>query len=171
MGVGLQRGLVALQPYDQQWAAAFESEKRLLRHIFASQATAIEHVGSTAIPGLAAKPIIDIEVGLKDFSRWREYVAALESAGYTYMPERVQSDQVFMPKGPEEARTHYLHMTQFGSAEWWQTVRFRDALRGDKTLCVTYEQLKRQLAAAFPRDRAKYSEGKAAFIRRVISGS
>jgi GrpB-like predicted nucleotidyltransferase (UPF0157 family) len=164
---GLRRGTVALEAYDPRWADEFAKEKIVLEAIFGGAAQAIEHVGSTAVPGLSAKPIIDIEIGLKNFSNWRKFVPQLEAAGYTYMQNRVKPDEVFMPKGPETSRTHYLHLTQFDSQEWLQVLRFRDTLRENESLRREYGRLKQQLAEKFPADREAYSRGKAAFIERV----
>lgn len=168
MTVGLRRGSVILHAHDPDWAQDFADEKQRLQAIFGDEAGAIEHVGSTAVPGLSAKPVIDIEVGLKDFSKWRQFVAPLESAGYTFMPDRVRADEVFMPKGPETARTHYLHVTQFDSKEWRGVLKFRDRLRADSKTRTEYETLKAILAQQFPGDRAAYAAGKKAFIERAI---
>ena len=165
---GLKRGTVRLENYNPVWATDFVAEKVRLQRVFGGAAVAIEHVGSTAVPGLAAKPIIDIEVGLRHFEVWRGFIKPLESIGYTFMPERVNPDEVFMPKGPEERRTHYLHITWFGSSEWQKTLKFRDSLRANQTLRQEYEQLKQRLAQQFPDGRKAYSAAKANFIERII---
>ena len=169
MTVGLQRGTVILLPYSSVWAKDFIKEKRVLTAIFGNAAQAIEHVGSTAVPNLSAKPIIDIEVGLKDFSQWRQFVKPLEVVDYLFMPDRIRDDEVFLPKGPEAKRTHYLHITQFDSREWRVVLRFRNELRADSRLREKYEKLKEYLATEFPNDRKAYSAGKQAFIEEVIA--
>lgn len=166
--VGLRRGVVSLTGHDAFWSSAFEKERQNLAIIFGDTAAAIEHVGSTAVVGLAAKPIIDIEVGLHNFARWTDCISALEQSGYTFMPERVKDDEVFLPKGPENMRTHYLHIAQYESVEWNKTLAFRDALRQDEQIRHEYERLKSRLADEFPNDRSAYSNAKAAFIKDVL---
>ncbi len=168
MSSGLQRGTVQVVSYDEAWPDDFAAEQLVLVPIFGGQAVAIEHVGSTAVPSLSAKPIIDIEVGLRDFAAWRQFVPALEAAGYVFMPERVRDIEVFTPKGPEARRTHHLHLTQYAGSEWRRTLAFRDALRNDAGLLQEYQTLKQRLAKQYPDDRAAYTAGKAAFIRRVL---
>lgn len=167
--VGLGRGEVKLQPHNPVWARAFEDEKSLLIPIFGSSAVAIEHVGSTSVPGLSAKPIIDIEVGLSNLASWIAFRSKLESAGYASMPDRIRIDEVFMPKGPEARRTHYLHIVAYNSSEWIRTLKFRDILRNDERVRSEYQTLKQALAERFSDNRAAYSAAKASFIQRSLS--
>lgn len=171
MGLGLSRGTVVLQSYDPEWPAAFEQEKALLKSVFGNAAEAIEHVGSTAVPGLSAKPIIDIAVGLRNFQRWSEFTDKLVRLGYTFMEDRVRDVEVFMPKGSETERTHYLHITQYGSTEWQNMLRFRDAMRSNAALHEAYERLKQKLARKHSDDRKAYTAGKEAFIQKIIGAS
>jgi len=164
MTSGLPYGTVTLSPYDSAWPTAFEYEKKALELIFGAHANAIEHVGSTSVPELSATPIIDIAVGLGNFAEWPSFVDQLQTEGYVFMQDRVKPTEVFMPKGPEAHRTHYLHITQFGSMEWNNMVVFRNALRLDSELRQSYERLKTQLAAQYPDNREAYSQGKATFI-------
>jgi len=167
--VGLQRGMVELRLYSSAWAQVFEHEKMLLTELFGASATAVEHIGSTAVPGMTAKPIIDIMVGLRNFESWVAFTTALEGAGYVYMPDRVKADEVFMPKGPDKRRTHYLHIVEHGSREWKRCLKFRDLLRDNERLRSEYAALKAVLAQRFPGDRRAYSAAKAAFIERNLS--
>lgn len=167
--IGLKRGMVQLVVYDPHWLEEFEKEKHLLMETFGDKIVAIEHVGSTAVPGLIAKPIIDIEVGLRQFDNYKELISLAETVGYTYMPERVFEDYVFMPKGPEDCRTHYLHFAAFDSDEWRNVIRFRDVLRTDPQMRDEYAALKTKLASAHETDRQAYTAGKTAFIQRVAS--
>lgn len=169
MNLGLKRGVFALQPYNPAWPSAFEQEKERLRSVFGGDAEAIEHVGSTAVPGLYAKPIIDIEVGLREFASWPRFVGQLVEHGYTFMEDRVGDMEVFMPKGPEAERTHYLHITQYGSAEWQHVLRFRDTMRGNAVLREEYVALKQELAHKYSNNRKAYTSGKAAFIQKVLA--
>jgi len=166
MRSGLRRGTVMLVPYSPDWEADFATEQAALQQQFGPAAIAIEHVGSTAVPGLDAKPIIDIEVGLRQFGDWQRYIEPLEARGYTFMLDRVGTDEVFLPKGPEQLRTHYVHITAHDSPQWRQTLGFRDRLRADAALRDEYQSLKQTLARRFPDDRQRYTAGKAAFIER-----
>lgn len=168
MANGLKRGTVKLENYTPAWAKDFAAEKVALEKVYGDATVAIEHVGSTAIPGLIAKPIIDIEVGLKHFDDWRKFVKPLETIGYTFMPDRVKSDEIFMPKGPEERRTHYLHITEFNSHEWQKVIKFRDKLRLNSKLRCEYEELKMDLVKKYFDSRAAYSDAKTRFIMSVI---
>ena len=165
--IGLRRGTVQLADYDPDWPVEFEKEKRLLERAFGDRVVAIEHVGSTAVPGLSAKPIIDIEIGLRHFEDWHGLVPLAEKAGYSFMPERVFEDYVFMPKGAEDCRTHYLHFAAVDSSEWQHVIRFRDALRRDQKLRDEYAALKRHLSETH-QNRAEYTQAKTAFIEKAL---
>ena len=166
--IGLKRGTIQITDYDPAWAKEFEAEKQLLQSAFKGCTVSIEHVGSTAVPGLAAKPIIDIEVGVAHFADWRSVARLAEKVGYIYMPDRVFEEYVFMPKGPEGCRTHYLHIAAVDSDEWRNVITFRDALRSNTKLRDDYVALKHALAAKFA-NRADYTAAKAEFILTAIN--
>jgi len=166
--IGLRRGAVMLVEYDPTWASEFEREKQLLLDVFGNKVVAIEHIGSTAVPGLPAKPIIDIEVGLRKFDDYKELVPLAETLGYIFMPDRIFDGYVFMPKGPEERRTHYLHFAAFNSDEWNNVIRFRNILRANPKIRDEYAALKAKLATANTNDRANYAANKADFILQTI---
>ena len=129
--VGLARGAVELRPYDPAWAQWFELERTaLLAEVL--ELLEVEHIGSTSIPGIEAKPIIDMQASLRSLSDWQRVVPRLVQRGYTLMAERVYESRVFLPKGPEEFRTHYLSLIEAGSEEWRVRLRFRDALRSGR---------------------------------------
>jgi GrpB-like predicted nucleotidyltransferase (UPF0157 family) len=132
---------------------------------------AIEHFGSTAIPGLAAKPIIDILIAVTSLAEAREHaIPPLEAMGYSYWRENPKTDRLFLVKGlPPRAdrRTHHIHMTQTNS-ELWQRLLFRDYLRLHPVEARTYEQLKRILAANYHEDREAYTAAKTDYIQEVM---
>lgn len=165
--IGLRQGTVQLAPYHTSWHEAFMNERRQLRHVF-GDSVPIEHIGSTAVPGLTAKPLIDIQVGLHCLADARQFIPQLIELGYHYMPERDKPDEVFMPKGPEELRTHYLHIVETGSLRWNNTLLFRDYLRAHSEVRDEYASLKQHLAQLYADDRPAYTEAKAAFITSVI---
>jgi GrpB-like predicted nucleotidyltransferase (UPF0157 family) len=166
--LGLRRGEVRVVRHRRAWAAAFERERRRLARLLGAGAVAIEHVGSTAVAGLAAKPILDVAVAagsLRSAARW---APALGGAGYAAFGDREGRGEHFYAKGPEGRRTVYLHVVPARSANWANYLGFRDALRSSAALRAGYGRLKRRLGALHPRDRAAYTEAKAAFIRAAL---
>lgn len=169
MTIGLKRGTVELQPYDLQWAAEFEAEKSLLESTFADKIMGIEHIGSTSIPGLLAKPIIDIIMAVDSFERLDYFIQHLQPMGYEYMPERMFVDRKFFPKGPRSGRTHHLSIVLHNDTEQWvKPIAFRDYLRSNEAERDKYAQLKRSLAAKYAQDRAAYTSAKGDFIRVIL---
>jgi len=166
--VGLARGAVELRPYDPAWAQWFERERTaLLADV--PDLLEVEHVGSTSIPGIEAKPIIDMQASLRSLNDWQGVIPRLVQRGYTFTAGRVYESRVFLPKGPEELRTYYLSLIEAGSEEWRERLRFRDALRSDQALRVEYQELKRRLARQHVSDRAAYTDAKSAFVARVLA--
>ena len=108
--LGLKRGTVQVVSYNPAWPELFLAEQRRLQLALGVDSSLIVHVGSTAVPGLAAKPIIDILVAIDDLADYERYIPLLADLGYTFMPERVFADRVFLPKGLPERRTHHLSL-------------------------------------------------------------
>lgn len=129
---------------------------------------ALDHVGSTAVPGLAAKPIIDILIGLR-LADAVPCIALLEGLGYEYLPEREidTPERRFLARPKTKPRTHHIHIVEAGSDFWERHILFRDYLRTRGEAAKEYEALKRSLAAEFRQNREAYTEGKTEFIRRV----
>lgn len=167
--IGLKRGTVNVVAYQPAWAAAFESEKQRLQDALGGSISDIEHVGSTSVPGLAAKPIIDMIAAVDDLSAYQQLIKPLTALGYEFMPERVFADRVFFPKGPRENRTHHLSLVVKGSEGWTQPVLFRDYLRNNATAREQYQTLKTQLAAQYPDDRASYTKAKEQLIKQLLA--
>jgi GrpB-like predicted nucleotidyltransferase (UPF0157 family) len=158
---------VELRPYDPRWPELFAAEQAQLAAALGRRALAIEHIGSTAVPGLSAKPVIDILVTVADLAEAVDCLPALQALGYAFIDYPQNTDRRFFRKGLP--RTHHLHIVAAGSASHRDHLAFRDALRRDPALCAEYEALKHELAARYPHDRAKYSESKTAFIQRVLA--
>ena len=129
---------------------------------------AIEHIGSTAVAGLAAKPVIDIMAAVHSLEASRPAIAAVAQLDYVYYPYQADAMHWFCKPSPR-LRTHHLHLVPIASPLWAQRLRFRDALRNSAALAAQYAELKLQLARRFPLDREAYTDGKTAFIRRVLS--
>ena len=166
--VGLERGAVKLRRYDPAWPRLFEQERtELLADV--PELLEVEHIGSTSVPGIEAKPIIDMQASLRSLSDWQRVVPPLVERGYSFMAERVYQRRVFLPKGPEESRTHYLSLIEADSAEWWVRLRFREALRSDPALGQEYQELKRRLAREHPLERVAYTDAKSAFAAQLLA--
>jgi GrpB-like predicted nucleotidyltransferase (UPF0157 family) len=168
MSLGLKRGMVRLVRYDPGWAVAFARERTQLLQVLGPAAVAIEHVGSTAVEGLLAKPILDIAVAGRPPIHAAEWQPRLERLGYAAFGDRESRGDFFFAKGPDEGRTVYLHVVPGGSVWWLDYLAFRDRLRADAALRDAYTELKTGLAEQFSGDRRSYTEAKAAFIAKLI---
>ncbi len=169
MAVGL--GPVArLSEYDLRWPALFEEERERILAAIGPSVERVEHVGSTAIPGIAAKPIIDILIGLRSLEDAKECIPRLVAIGYEYVPEyeREIPERRYFRKGPAENRTHHIHIVEVSSEFFRNHLLFRDYLRAHADEAKRYEALKRELAQRFETDREAYTEGKSKYVGRVI---
>ncbi|MCP4642531.1 MAG: GrpB family protein [bacterium] len=161
---------VAIVSYNAEWPQLFEEEARFLRDTFPDVLIRrVEHFGSTAVPGLAAKPIVDmlVEVASLDETK-RVIVPDLESRGYDYFwrPELFEDPPFyawFIKRDPHGTRTHHIHMVEADSA-LWDRLRFRDYLRAHPDAAAEYAALKQSLAQEHPNDRVAYIRGKSEFI-------
>jgi len=159
---------IIVEPYDPTWPAKFETEKRVLRAVLAPWlAGTIEHIGSTAVPGLPAKPVIDIMVAVRDLPSSQPAIEALQPFNYCYFPYKAELMHWFCKPTPA-SRTHHLHLVPFESQLWRERLAFRDCLRSDPATRDAYTQLKLKLAAQFRDDREAYTEAKTDFIRSVL---
>jgi GrpB-like predicted nucleotidyltransferase (UPF0157 family) len=160
---------VEIVPFDPAWAELFERERSVLRVALGKWiAGPIEHVGSTAVEGLAAKPVIDIMVGVKSLAASRPAIAAVAELGYQYADYRADVMHWFC-KPSAEIRTHHLHLVPFGGSLWRERLLFRDVLRAEPSVARAYEDLKRELAARHRLDRDRYTAEKTDFIAGVIA--
>lgn len=171
--IGLARGVVQLHVSDPAWADAFRAEAEwLARHVAEAQLPPLlfEHIGSTAVPGLAAKPIIDLIAGHQPEIEPRTYFLAFQAAGYEARGPRGVPQREFFVRGPEHHRTHHLNLVPFDGAFWRDHLKFRDRLRNEPAVRAAYAKLKQQLAAAHPNDRGAYTDGKASFVLLIVRG-
>ena len=159
---------VEVLPADPAWAGRFLDERALLEPVVGDVAVGgIHHVGSTSVPGLPAKPIIDILVGVADLDSSRFLIEPLASLDYLYSDYRADEMHWFCKPNPA-ARTHHLHVVPVHSPRFAEELRFRDALRADPALAREYAELKLRLAAEHQHDREAYTAAKAPFILSVI---
>jgi GrpB-like predicted nucleotidyltransferase (UPF0157 family) len=164
--LGLRHGAVRLVPWSPEWRRLFALERARLASALGPLALGIEHVGSTAVPGLVAKPSLDIAVGVAALRADAPWRGPLEALGYDYAARAgVEGSHVF---GLGRERTHLVHVVALGGPIWRDLVLLRDALRGDPALCRDYAALKERLAGQHPEDRAAYTAAKGEFIRRAL---
>jgi GrpB-like predicted nucleotidyltransferase (UPF0157 family) len=168
MSLGLERGIVRLVPYDPAWPELFVAERGKLGHEFqrARLAVEIEHMGSTSVPELPAKPILDILLGYPIGANVLAYVQTLVDIGYEHRGEQGIPGRQFFRKG--NPRSHHVHMAVIGGTFWREHLAFRDALRSQPATRAAYAALKMDLASQFPADREAYIEGKTTFVREVV---
>jgi GrpB-like predicted nucleotidyltransferase (UPF0157 family) len=163
--------LIEVVPYDPDWPRRFEAERALLERVLAPWLEGgIHHIGSTAIPGVAAKPIIDMIAGVRDFEEARAAHDVLAAESYVHAPHRPGIAHHFAKPSVSEP-TYGLHLTEPGSDLWRERLAFRDALRADSSLAAEYEQLKLRLAEEHPDETDAYTAGKRAFVGRVLAGA
>jgi GrpB-like predicted nucleotidyltransferase (UPF0157 family) len=165
---GLPHAVVQLSSWTPQWQTLFEVEAARLRHALGPLALDVEHYGSTSVPGLLAKPILDILVGGKPPIEAAAYVARLGPLGYEFVPWAGVPEHLVFGRG--SVRTHLVHVVEHGGSAWQRALSFRDRLRGDGTLAAAYADLKATLADRYPADRASYTAAKAEFIERALAG-
>jgi GrpB-like predicted nucleotidyltransferase (UPF0157 family) len=165
--LGLKRGAVQLVPYCNQWPLLFAEEECAIRAAIGHIVLDVQHIGSTAVPGLAAKPILDIGIAVRDAADVERCITPLAALGYQFLGDRRGVGDWFFAKGSDDARSHYLHMVEHTSSAWSDYLSFRDTLTTDERSRDDYASLKRQLLAASGGDRSAYTEGKEEFIRRL----
>lgn len=168
MTLGLESGVVRLVPYDSAWPALFVVEAERIQKVFAAAGLVLmlEHVGSTAIPGLAAKPVLDILGGYPNGARVADCIAALTRADYIHRGEQGIPGREFFRRG--NPRSYHLHLAEIESQFWRDHLTFRDRLRADDSLRDAYGALKLDLAARFPRNREAYIDAKAPFVKKIL---
>src|SRR5712691_10551153 len=160
---------VDVVPYDGNWPALFDADRVLLLKVLRPWLVGpIEHVGSTAVPDLPAKPIIDIMVAVASLEASRDALPALLESGYVYAPYRADVMHWFCKPSFAE-RTHHLHLVPFRSLVWDERLGFRDCLRSDPAVAHEYAALKYHLAEIHHLDREAYTDAKGAFIARVLA--
>ncbi|MGI9196123.1 MAG: GrpB family protein [Candidatus Nanopelagicales bacterium] len=159
---------IRLVPYDSSWPVRYADEAGRLMAVLHEYATGgIHHVGSTAVPGLMAKPVIDILVGVESLTASQTCVALVAQLDYCYAPYRTDEMHWFCKPRPSQ-RTHHLHLVPTASQRFADELTFRDYLRGHADRARAYEQLKITLSERSSHDREAYTEGKAGFIRDTL---
>ena len=158
---------IEVVPYDPEWAQRFREEAEQLLEVFGSLVVAVHHVGSTAVPGLEAKPIIDILVVVRDLEQVHHYNEAMATRGYIPKGSFGIQGRRFFIKGTETERTHHIHVFARGHPAIRRHLAFRDYLRAHPDRARAYGRLKAKLARRFRHDIEGYMAGKDAFIKTI----
>lgn len=166
--IGLKRGTVKLVRYNPRWRQSYEYEKKEICKVFDQDALEIQHVGSTAIPGILAKPIIDIALIVPSLQKVKHYEKKLNKISYEIKKNDTNKERLFFTKGPEEKRTHYLHVGQIGSGYAEDMIIFRDYLRKYKGIAKEYSKLKESLAKKYQDKREIYTAKKTKLIEGIV---
>lgn len=160
---------VHLQVYDAVWADQYATEARNICLALGHAELPMEHIGSTAIPGLSAKPVLDMMIGVEELEQVDEWKEQLEAMGYEEVHHPDMPERRFFRKGPRGAGTHHLHIYVYESEAWSHQWLFREELRRSSTKRQHYELLKQTLVRLYPHDRKRYTAAKAPFIQRTIN--
>ncbi|MBA2780409.1 GrpB family protein [Billgrantia kenyensis] len=163
---------VRLAEYDPAWPARFDAERSRLLERFSAELIEVQHIGSTAIPGMPAKPIIDVMAGVASMAMADALFEPILDHGYVTSREfnAVLTDRRWFMRHANGHRTHHLHVVVHDGELWRQRLVFRDALRADPAQAERYALLKAELAARHPDDREAYTQAKADFITWVLAG-
>ena len=178
MSLGLKQNIVELVDHDVKWKIFANQTIQLLWKIFGSTAKDIQHIGSTSIPNIKAKPIIDIAISVEDFKRFEPLIPALEKNGFSYrgwfLVERIMVLNVYKEtEASGKIITHHVHVVKADSKEWNDHINFRDYLNAHPSVASEYEVIKTELASIHPYDeeRIKYNEGKNDIICKILNNA
>lgn len=166
--IGLAKNSVCLCPYSTGWKESFESEKALLIDCIGCEIIDVQHVGSTSIQGMQAKPVIDIAAAIRKLNDGFKLINSLESIGYHFKGSLGESHRFFFWKGNEMKNMHNLHIVEYGDENWLNFLLFRDYLNSNTVYKDRYSELKAELALQYNYDRETYTKRKTEFIKEVI---
>jgi GrpB-like predicted nucleotidyltransferase (UPF0157 family) len=161
---------VIIRPYDSAWPRLFDEERVRIDAAIHDYIGSIEHIGSTAVPGLAAKPVIDILIGAHSLAEAPCFIPPLQAMGYIYIEELEKQipERRYLQKVSPAGHTHHLHIAEPSSPFYIEHLHFRDVLRAHPEVAQEYAELKFRLAKQFRNDRPAYTEAKNDFIKKVL---
>ena len=166
---------ITIFPYDPAWPGCFEAEAERIATALGTAALRIEHVGSTAVPGLAAKPVIDIQVSVRVLHPLEPHLLPLSRLGYTHVPHPDDAFYPFLHRPSHWPHSHHIHLCEAGGREERRNLAFRDFLREHPEVAAAYADEKRRLAAGFSsqsfESRNAYADAKSVFIEPLIERS
>lgn len=169
MIIGQHKRDLNVVPYRSSWKELFKQEQDLLERTLGEKALKIEHIGSTSIPGMVAKPIIDIMVAVVSLTQAIDLIPKLEALGYEYKPHDTIPERMFFAKEhTPEYRTHHLNLTAQDSVFWNNQLAFRDYLREHDQVAIEYGNLKRHLAEVYSQTNELDRDGKTGFVTKVL---
>lgn len=172
MSLGVNRGQVVLSEYQEIWVDEFNHVKNKILNIVKLDKNAIYHIGSTSIPSLSAKPIIDILIGVEDYMSLPEsFFEALKTIGI-YRLRVEKNDEIVLAKFEDESfqkHTHFIHIVYKEQLKYTELLKFRDYLRSHSDARMEYQRLKEKLSTQYADDRPKYTQEKEAFIKSIIN--
>ena len=167
--IGLKRGTVDLLPHNPLWEDIAAETIKLLKSLLNDVAVDIQHVGSTSIQNICAKPIIDIDVGVNTLDSIKPYIELLKNNGIIFRKEDVKEQLLFVIGDFEkEFRTHHIHVVEWNSVAWNNYINFRDYLNAFPEYAKENDDLKKKLALEFANNRGNYTAGKQEFIDRIL---
>lgn len=164
--IGLPKGEVFLVEYTEEWAAEFEKESEKIIQLIGELLKGIHHIGSTAVPGSQAKPIIDMAIELVNFEYGFQCNEPLKTIGYKHRIIPELPERRYFSKG--NPRTHQIHMYEPKNKYFWEQIAFRDQLRFDPDLARKYQDLKQEVASKFSTNKLAYADAKTEIIHSVI---
>ena len=169
----LERALhedISLHPYDTQWPAIFLEERERLMKLFPDQLIDVQHIGSTSIPDMIAKPVIDLLAGVESMATADALVAPLIQSGYITSADfnATLDDRRWLMRWSKGRRTHHLQLVVYGDSAWQRFICFRDILRARQDLADRYAGLKREIAMQHKVDREAYTEAKTEFVLSIV---
>ena len=170
MSIGMKRGTVYLEPHQEAWERAAEETIHTLKNILGSIAADIQHIGSTSIKTVSAKPIIDIAVAVNDYELILSKRDELKKADIVFrFDERPEQLLFVMGDFAKDTRSHHIHVVLYGSDEWNNYINFRDYLNSNTEAAREYEAVKLSLAEQYPDDRIAYTDGKQEVIDKLLA--
>lgn len=167
--IGLKKGTVRLTRYSAIWRQRYAREHKRLARRLGKRRYTLEHIGSTAVPGLDAKPIIDMALQIPSLKQLPLWIRRLQDAGYAYQGEYGLPGRHFFTRGTPV--THHLHLVARDCAHWDRWLLFRDYLRAKPEVAARYNAFKRDLAKQFARNRDAYTQAKTPFINRLLAAA
>ena len=170
MSLGLKRGTMQLEPHDKQWDEAAIQTIRKLKSILCDDDIDIQHIGSTAIPAIKAKPVIDIVVGVTDFERIMLHNEQLQKEGIFYRGSDVEYQILYVMGDMEkDIRTHHIHVVKWNGTEWRNYIHFRDCLNANENMALQYQRVKEELESKYADNRKLYTKGKKDIIDIILN--
>lgn len=169
MSIGLKRGTVAVEPHNEEWCFAAQEMINKLKSILKGDIVDVQHIGSTAIKNICAKPIIDLVVGVECFEKIMVHNEALKRNGIVYRRQEHPGQHLYVCVDTDNnIQTHFIHVVIYGENQWNDYLNMRDYLNAHKDKAKEYSDLKEKLAKKFAKDRTEYTNGKGEFISKIL---